>query len=55
MPLEDPPDWLDISKDMIRRKLCCKKESKFPESYIPDDHPLAVSLQEQQELAEKEG
>lgn len=37
VPPSNPPDWLDIGKDMIQQKLCCKKKSAFPDSYMPQE------------------
>jgi len=54
MPLEDPPDWLDIGKDVIRQKLCCK-ETSYPDSYFPEGHPLREGSITEQDIMEKEG
>lgn len=50
VPEEPPPDWCDISNDIIKQTLCCKKESSLVADYQPSKKlSRAQSLSKQRE------
>ncbi|WAR06627.1 hypothetical protein MAR_021996, partial [Mya arenaria] len=55
LPSAPPPDWLDVSRDIVRRTLCCGSKSSFPDSYMLEHKSVhRQSSRSQRDLQEKE-
>ncbi|XP_045207823.2 uncharacterized protein LOC123559788 [Mercenaria mercenaria] len=50
VPNEPPPDWCEISGDLIKDTLCCKKGMSLVDAYRPRNASMVTSLSRTQSL-----